>query len=144
VSNATVPRLPHASGGDSVAISVRTSAEMWRDMVPFDSLPQLLNPPGGYIQQSNDPFHYTNLNAILDSTRFPPNFSRPALGFRSQLGIRLSTQMPKMSLEDVVTLKHSYRMLAGAADDLLAAVRASSPSATVAAAADAGAVGPTA
>lgn len=138
VWNATVPRLPHASGGDSVAIAVRTSAEMWRDMVPFDSLPQLLNPPGGYIQQSNDPFHYTNLNAILDSTRFPSNFSRPALGFRSQLGIRLSTQMPKMSLEDVVTLKHSYRMLAGErlADDLLAAVRASSPSAAVAAAAE--------
>lgn len=138
VWNATVPRLPHASGGDSVAIPVRTSGEMWRDMVPFDSLPQLLNPPGGYIQQSNDPFHYTNLNAIMDSTRFPSNFSRPALGFRSQLGIRLATQMRKMTLEDVVRLKHSYRMLAGErlADDLLAAVRASSPEPAVAAAAD--------
>lgn len=138
VWNATVPRLPHASGGDSVAIPVRTSGEMWRDMVPFDSLPQLLNPPGGYIQQSNDPFHYTNLNAIMDSTRFPSNFSRPALGFRSQLGIRLATQMRKMTLEDVVRLKHSYRMLAGErlADDLLVAVRANSPEPTVTAAAD--------
>lgn len=138
VWNATVPRLPHPSGGDSVAIPVRTSAEMWRDMVPFDSLPQLLNPPGGYIQQSNDPFHYTNLNAIIDSTRFPSNFSRPALGFRTQLALRLVTEQPKMSLEDVVRLKHSYRMLAGErfADDLLAAVRASVPAPAVAAAAE--------
>jgi acyl-homoserine-lactone acylase len=137
VWNATVPRLPHPSGGDSVAIPVRTSAEVWQDMVPFDSLPQLLNPPGGYLQQSNDPFHHTNLNAIIDSLRFPSNFSRPALGFRTQLGIRLATQERRMSLEDVVRLKHSYRMLAGErfTDDLLAAVRAGSPSPAVAQAA---------
>ena len=138
VWNATVPRLPHASGADSVAIAVTTSAEIWQDMVPFDSLPQLLNPPGGYVQQSNDPFHYTNLNAIIDSLRFPSNFSRPALGFRTQLGIRLATQERKMSLEDVIRLKHSYRMLAGErfADELLAAVRVSTPAADVAAAAE--------
>lgn len=138
VWNATVPRLPHPSGGDSLAVPVRTSAEMWREMVPFDSLPQLLNPPGGYVQQSNDPFHYTNLNAIIDSTRFPSNFSRPALGFRTQLGIRLATEKAKMTLEDVVRLKHSYRMLAGErfTDDLLAAVRANNPAPAVAAAAE--------
>lgn len=138
VWNATVPQLPHPSGGDSVAIAVKTSAEMWRDMVPFDSLPQLLNPPGGYIQQSNDPFHYTNLNAIIDSSRFPSNFSRPALGFRTQLALRLVTQQPRMSLDDVVRLKHSYRMLAAErfVDDLLAAVQAANPSGQVAAAAE--------
>jgi acyl-homoserine-lactone acylase len=138
VWNASVPRLPHPSGGDSVAVPVRTSAEMWRDMVPFDSLPHLLNPPGGYIQQSNDPFHYTNLNAIIDSTRFPSNFSRPALGFRTQLGIRLATEQAKMTLEDVVRLKHSYRMLAGErlVDDLLAAVRVHAATPAVVAAAE--------
>jgi len=138
VWNATVPQLPHASGADTMAIPVRTSAQMWRDLVPFDSLPQLLNPPGGYVQQSNDPFHYTNLNAIIDSSRFGSNVSRPALGFRTQLGLRLATQMPKMSLEDVVRLKHSYRMLAGErfADHLIAAVRANPSTPTVSAAAD--------
>ncbi len=139
VWNATVPALPHASGGDSVAIAVRTSAEMWRDLVPFDSLPQLFNPPGGYVQQSNDPFHFTNLNAIIDSTRFGSNFSRPSLGFRTQLALRLVTEKPKMTLEDVMLLKHSYRMLAGErfTPDLLAAVNASSPTGAVAAAATA-------
>ncbi len=138
VWNATVPQLPHQSGGDSMAIAVKTSAEMWRDMVSFDSLPQLLNPPGGYIQQSNDPFHYTNLNAIIDSSRFPSNFSRPALGFRTQLALRLVTQQPKMSLDDVVRLKHSYRMLAAErfVDDLLSAVQGTNPSGHVAAAAE--------
>ena len=138
VWNAAVPNLPHRSGGDSVAIPVRTTAEMWRDAIPFDSLPQLLNPPGGYTMQSNDPFHYTNLNAIIDSTRWPSNVSGPALGFRSQLALRLVTEKPKMTLEDVVALKHSYRMLAAErlADDLLAAVRAANPAPEVAAAAE--------
>jgi acyl-homoserine-lactone acylase len=124
--NATTPRLPHPSGSDSVAIPARTRADVWQDMVPFDSLPQLLNPPGGYVQQSNDPFHYTNLEAILDSARYPAHFSRPALGLRTQLGLQLVTSQRKVSLEDVVRLKHSPRMLAADRfkDDLIAAVKA--------------------
>lgn len=138
VWNSTAPRLPHASGGDSLAIPVKTAAEMWRDVVAFDSLPQLLNPRGGYIQNSNDPFHFTNLQAVMDSSVWPSNFSRPSLGFRTQLALRLVTSEPKMSLEDVMRLKHSYRMLAGErfTDELLTAVRASSPTPEVAQAAD--------
>ncbi len=138
VWNSTAPRIPHPSGGDSIAIPVKRSDEMWHDVVAFDSLPQLLNPRGGYIQNSNDPFHFTNLQAVMDSTIWPSNFSRPSLGFRTQLALRLVTSQAKMSLEDVMRLKHSYRMLAGErfTDELVTAVRAASPSPAVAQAAD--------
>ena len=108
VWNATVPRLPTASGGDTAAIPAARSADVWTAIVPFDSLPQVLNPRGGYVQNANDPFHYTNLHAIHDSTRFPDPFPRPALGLRSQLSLRLAQHQRKMSLEDVVRLKYDY------------------------------------
>jgi len=128
--NATLPRRPLPSGNDTAAIHVKSSAQVWTWLVPFDSLPQLLNPKGGYIQNANDPFHFTNLQAVLDSTRYPPpDFPSPRLGLRSQLSLKLITQMKKLSLEDVIRLKHSYRMLAAERfkGELLAAVRASDP-----------------
>ncbi len=128
--NATLPRRPLPSGNDTAAVHVRSSAQVWTRIVPFDSLPQLLNPKGGYIQNANDPFHLTNLQAPLDSTLYPPpDFPGPNLSLRSQLSLMLITQQRKLSLEDVVRLKHSYRMLAAERfkSDLLAAVRASSP-----------------
>jgi len=129
VWNAATPRLPHPSGGDSVAIPARGMADVWTEAVPFDDLPQLLNPAGGYLQNANDPFHFTNLLAVLDSTRYPAHLSRPALGFRSQLSLLLATAQPKMSLEEVVRLKHDTRMLAAVRlkDDLVAAVRGAAP-----------------
>jgi acyl-homoserine-lactone acylase len=134
--NAAMPRLPAPSGGDTAAIPATRSAEVWTEIVPLDSLPQLLNPRGGYVQNANDPFHYTNLNAIVDSVRFQNNFPKPALGLRTQLSLDLVQRQRKMSLEDVVRLKHDYRMLLAARvkADLIAAVRGADPTGEVAAA----------
>jgi acyl-homoserine-lactone acylase len=131
VWNATLPERPGPSGHDTAAVPARTTDQIWTRIVPFDSLPQLLNPRGGYVQNANDPFHFTNLEAVLDSTRYPPpDFPSPALGLRSELSLMLVTERKKVSLDDVVRLKYSYRMLAAERfkDDLLAAVRAANPS----------------
>ena len=132
--NATIPRLPRPSGGDTAAVPAATSADVWTELWPFDSLPQLRNPRGGYLHNENDPYHFTNLNAVLDSTRWPDYFPRPSLGLRSQLALRLVTSRRRVSLEDVVRLKHDYTMLLAerVRDDLVAAVRATNPEGEVA------------
>jgi acyl-homoserine-lactone acylase len=127
VWNATLPAYPHPFAGDSVAVPVRTTGEAWTRLVPWDSLPQLLNPKGGYIHQENDPPHFTNLLAPMDSARLPATVPRPNLSLRSQLALDLLTKAPKnLTLEDVIRLKHSYRMLLAdrVKPDLLAAIRA--------------------
>lgn len=134
VWNATVPALPHPSGGDTLAIPARTTADIWTRYVPFDSLPQLLNPPGGYVRNENDAPYHTNLRRILDHTKYPDNFPVPSLRLRSQLSLELIANDRRLSLEDVVALKHSYRMLLAdrVKPDLVRAVRATSPSGRVA------------
>jgi acyl-homoserine-lactone acylase len=74
----------------------------------------------------------------LDPAKFPSYFPPPRLNLRSQHAIELVDNDRRMSLEDVVVLKHSYRMLLGdrVRDDLVRAVRASEPTADVAAAID--------
>jgi acyl-homoserine-lactone acylase len=136
--NASLPVLPHPSGGDSIAIPVRRTSDAWSAYLSFDSLPQVLNPPGGYVHNENDAPYFTNMRAPLDFTRVPPYFPSPRLGLRSQLAIDLIDNDRRMSLEDVVALKHSYRMLLAdrVRDDLVAAVRATNPQGDVARAID--------
>jgi acyl-homoserine-lactone acylase len=136
--NAMLPALPHPSGGDSVAIPVRNTRDAWTTYVPLDSLPQVLNPPGGYVHNENDAPYYTNMRAPLDPSRFPAYFPAPRLGLRSQLSIDLIDTDTKLSLDDVIKLKHSYRMLLAdrVRDDLVSAVRASNPTADIAQAID--------
>jgi acyl-homoserine-lactone acylase len=127
--NASLPVLPHPSGGDSIAIPVRRTSDAWSAYVSFDSLPQLLNPTGGYVHNENDAPYFTNMRAPLDFTKVPSYFPPPRLGLRSQLAIDLIDNDRRMSLEDVVALKHSYRMLLAdrVRDDLVAAVKATNP-----------------
>jgi len=129
VWNGLVPSLPHASGGDSVAVPARHTAEVFTQLIPFDSLPQLLNPRGGYVRNENDAPYHTNLQAILDRAKFPANLPEPSLRLRSQLSLALIDRTKKLSLEQVMALKNSYRMLLAdrVKDELLAAVRAASP-----------------
>lgn len=125
---ASIPNLPRVSGGDSVAVPAHGSADVWTSLVGVDSLPQVLNPRGGYVQNSNDAPYYTNLHSILDTLKYPPYFERPDLGLRTQLALQLIDNHRKLSLEDVMKLKHNMRMLSAdrMKTDLLAAVRAAS------------------
>ena len=133
VWNASIPALPHASGGDTSAVPVRKTADVWTHYVPWDSLPQVLNPKGGYVRNENDAPYHTNLQAVLDRARYPANFPEPSLRLRSQHSLTLIDNRKKYSLEDVIALKNSYRMLLAdkVKADLIAAVRAASPGAPV-------------
>ena len=112
VWNGALPALPHPSGGDSTIIPVRSVKQMWDHLVPWDSLPQVRNPPGGYLHNENDSPHFASLETPLDPAGLPPNVEPPSLRLRSQLSLDLIRHPgDHFSLEDVVRLKHNYRML---------------------------------
>ncbi len=136
--NAAIPALPHASAGDTSAVAVSRTEQAWTRYVDFDSLPQLLNPSGGYVHNENDPPYLTSLRQPLDRSRYPAYFPETRLGLRSQHALTLIDSPKKLSLEEVVALKHSYRMLLAdrVRDELVTAVRAASPTGDVAAAAE--------
>jgi acyl-homoserine-lactone acylase len=131
--NAALPHLPHPSGGDTPT-PVKALREIWTRYIPFDALPQVRNPPGGYVHNENDSPHFANVRRGIDTTNAFPNIEPPALRLRSQHAIALIDNKRKLSLEEVVRLKHSYRMLLAdrVKPDLIAAVKATRPSGEVA------------
>lgn len=108
VWNAKLPSLPHPPDRGA-AVPAHGARDVWTELVPFDELPQLLNPPGGYVQNANDPPYFTNLRAVLDRSRFPANFPEPRLRLRTQHSLQLVDTDERLSLEDVIALKHSLR-----------------------------------
>ncbi|HKP67963.1 MAG TPA: penicillin acylase family protein, partial [Pyrinomonadaceae bacterium] len=132
--NASLPLLPHPVTEDTTATPVKKASEMWSKLVPFESLPKVLNPPGGYIHNENDSPHYTNIRGPLDTKNAYPNFEAPDLSLRSQLALQLIGGDERYSLEDVWRIKHSYRMLTAdrVKGDLIAAVKATNPTGDVA------------
>ncbi|CAN5830396.1 acylase [soil metagenome] len=137
VSVQGAPLLPHPIGGDTVAILATRSDQVWTQLVPFDSLPQVVNPVGGYVRNENDSPHYTNLNHILDHS-FSFWVQEPRMRLRSQHGALLLHNDRTFTLEDVVETKHSMRMLLAdrVKEALLAAVRSGDVTDEIARAAD--------
>lgn len=129
VWNAATPDFPHPSGGDTAAVEVSRSDQVWSAYIPFDSLPQLQDPPGGYLHNENDPFHFANLQQVLAAENYPPHFPQPRLGARSQHSLELIANERVFSLEDLVVAKHSLRMRVAdqMKEDLLKILSASRP-----------------
>lgn len=130
--NGTVPDLPHAAHREQ-AVHAARSSDVWTRIHGTAELPQLLNPPGGYVQNCNSPPYLTNLRAPLDPAKFPAHFGANDLSLRTQHSLQLIDNDQKLSLDDVIRLKHSPRMLLAdrVKDDLISAVRATGPSAEV-------------
>jgi acyl-homoserine-lactone acylase len=135
--NARLPLLPHEVTGDTAAFA-SSSADIWSTLVPWDELPLYLNPPGGYVQQANDTPDYTNLNVHLDRDTVAANLPDPRLRLRSQLSLDLIGGDDRLSLEEMVRLKHSPRMLMAERllDDLVSVALESKPTGTLAEAVD--------
>ncbi|MYI46779.1 MAG: penicillin acylase family protein [Gemmatimonadetes bacterium] len=124
--NARLPLLPHPVTGDTAAVAA-TTADIWSELVPWETLPLYINPPGGYVQQANDPPDYTNLNVPMDRDTMPSNLPERRLRLRSQLSLELAAGAgDRLTLDDVIALKHSPRVLMAerVVDELVAAAAA--------------------
>jgi acyl-homoserine-lactone acylase len=104
-----------------------TSAMIWTAIHPYDDLPRVVDPLGGWVQNSNSAPWYTTYPLQLDPDAFPPDLATRELSLREIRGIRMLTENPAMSLERMIELKHSARfeLADRVLDDLIAAANAS-------------------
>jgi len=122
--NAAMPRFPHRYD-EARAVPVTRREQSWTALHELDELPQLLNPVGGYLRNENDGPWLTNLRAPLNPDDYPEYFEAHEFSLRSQHAEQLVGGDERLSLEDVMRRKHSYRMLLAdrVKDELVAAVR---------------------
>ncbi|MBA2257942.1 MAG: penicillin acylase family protein [Acidobacteria bacterium] len=106
-------RVPvRKEGGDyRLDVDATTSADLWSRLHAVEDYPRLLNPPGGYVQNANNPPRFVSARDPIDMTGYPSYFERGPLALRPQLALDMLESKQRFTVDDVIALKHSPRML---------------------------------
>jgi acyl-homoserine-lactone acylase len=124
-------RQPRRSGGTYVRwsgiIPGDTSATLWTDTLKWSELPHTINPPGGFVQNSNDAPWFSSFPETIKQSHYPSYIAPNEMEFRPQHGAIFLRSKRKFSTEEVTTGKMSTRMIMAdrILPDLIAAARAS-------------------
>jgi penicillin amidase/acyl-homoserine-lactone acylase len=76
-----------------------TSETLWTEYLPFDDLPQVLNPPSGFVQNANGTPYRTTLGA---GNPDPANYS-PTLGIDTEISSRSLRMLELFGSDDSIT-----------------------------------------
>ena len=109
--NAALPLLPHPAGRRPRDAGARDARSVDASTSRSRRCRSSAIRRGGYVHNENDSPHFANVRRRLNLVNAYPNIEPPTLRLRSQHAIQLIGGNRKFSLEDVVRLKHSYRML---------------------------------
>jgi acyl-homoserine-lactone acylase len=98
VYNARLPR--RAPGYDWAGVLPGdTSATLWTEYLTYDALPQVLNPPSGFVQNCNSsPFRTTTGAGNPDAAAFPP-----ALGIETRMTNRSLRALELLGADESIT-----------------------------------------
>jgi acyl-homoserine-lactone acylase len=110
IFNGRFPDRP--SGYDwSGVVPGNTDATEWNHILPEARLPYLINPPGGYVQNSNSAPWYTNLHAIIDRRQYPADLTPTFNGLRTQLSLEMLEGDSSITLEKVLKYKFNTKLM---------------------------------
>jgi acyl-homoserine-lactone acylase len=78
---------------------------------PYEDLPKVIDPPTGFVQNSNDMPWTSVYPMMLDSKKFAPGYAAPmGITQRAQRGTRILSSNPRMTFADVKAGKLSTHM----------------------------------
>lgn len=102
-----------------------TSQTLWTKTHPYRDLPRVLDPPSGWLQNSNDPPWTTTFPQVLNPDNYPSYMAPQFMHLRAQRSAKMLMQKDKISFEEMIADKFSSRMeLADRVlDELIAAAR---------------------
>lgn len=99
------------------AVPGDTSRTLWTQYLSYDELPKVIDPPGGTVQNSNDPPWDAAFPALVDSDPYRSNIAANVVSLRMERGIRMLGEQAKISLDQLLADRWSTR--AELADRLL-------------------------
>ena len=108
-------RSPNRRLGDhrfwSGVIPGDRSSFLWEGTLPYEKMPHFRNPPGGFIQNANDPPWLTTLPQVLKPGDYPAHLAPPGpLDWRAQQSLRQITEQPRIGYDDLVEMEGSTRI----------------------------------
>jgi acyl-homoserine-lactone acylase len=91
-----------------------TSDTLWadKDVMTFEEIPHVANPPSHFVQNTNDPPWTSTMPQAIHYKDYPPYFAvEGPLSMRNEQSLHLMADSGKISYADFVRLKHTTRAL---------------------------------
>ena len=103
ISNGILPK--HRTGGDhafwSGLVPGNRADLISTEIEPYESLPKALDPPGGFVQNANDPPWVNSLPRVIDPKDYPAHVAPPEpMGLRAQMSARLLAGTDRLSFAE--------------------------------------------
>ena len=86
-----------------------TSGTLWRDYLSYAELPKVIDPPGGTVQNSNDPPWDAAWPQVIDPAPYADAIPVNRVSLRMAEGIRMLAATPKISFDELIRDKWSHR-----------------------------------
>ena len=110
VFNGHVPVRPAGDYDWKGVVPGASKETLWNNIHPYESLPRVIDPPSGWLQNSNDPPWTTTLPLALNRLTFPSYMAPTGMSFRAERSARLLSENKSWSLDQLVAAKHSTRL----------------------------------
>lgn len=94
-----------------------TSATLWHEYLTYQELPKVIDPPNGYVQNTNEPPWDAAWPNNLDPKNYPPYTAPTFISFRTERSLHMLFEDKKISFDSMIQKKFSTR--AELADRLL-------------------------
>jgi len=86
-----------------------TSKTLWNDYLRYDELPKVIDPPGGTVQNSNDPPWFAGWPTLIDPAPYAAYIPSDSVNLRMARGIRMLSETAKFSFDQLVADQWSTR-----------------------------------
>jgi len=92
-----------------------SSKTLWTKYHAYEELPRVVNPPTGWLQNTNDPPWTSTFPPVLSPQNYPAYFAPDSLEgapnlFRTQRSLKMLQESPKISFEQMIEKKFSSRL----------------------------------
>lgn len=133
LSNGRVPKRPPGDHDWFNPVPGDTSATLWSEILPYEALPRLVDPPSGFVQNSNSvPWLATMPQLLQPQDHRVLGIPDGPLYLREIHGLELLTSDTSITFDELRTMQHSDRLeLADHVLDALLAAAKGSTSAVV-------------
>jgi acyl-homoserine-lactone acylase len=78
---------------------------IWTEYHNYESLPKVINPPSGFLQNCNDPPWTCTYPVVLNPSDYPSYMSPKGMGLRPQRAVNLIRKYDKLSFGDLKEIK---------------------------------------
>ena len=87
-----------------------SSTNIWNSLHTYADMPKTIDPPSGWVQNTNDPPWWATFPVVLHPQDYPPYLATKAMSLRSQHSIGMLVADSSVSFDELLRYKHSTRL----------------------------------